>query len=375
MRQTRRSVNFLFAAAYWGLVANCFAAASADLLKAKAEAESKGYIFATRHDEVVARAQKEGKMRALSSLPAVAIKAMAEAFRKKYPFLDVYAEEIDGNEAHQRFILEMKAGRAQQWDVNAVQNAFYSDYPPLQKKFDILGMAEHRVLNIPAEIVDPFDRNIVASASNIQVVAYNKRLISAERVPKTWEDFLRPEFKGEKFVADIRPAVLSVLVPAWGLARAVDFARKIAAQRPVWARGYTRVLTAMVGGEYPLALGPNFGAVKRAQDRDPTKSLEYKILEPVPVRLGGTDAVTARAAHPYAALLWLEFHGSPEGQSLIDKYWPYGASVFVPGSSQDQETRGKKLSVMGWEHFTKIQEYEKKLIEAYGFPTESKKTP
>jgi ABC-type Fe3+ transport system substrate-binding protein len=155
----------------------------------------------------------------------------------------------------------------------------------------------------------------------------------------------------------------------------VDFARKIAAQQPVWARGYTRVLTAMVGGEYPLALGPNFGAVKRAQDRDPTKSLEYKILEPVPVRLGGTDAVTARAAHPYAALLWLEFHGSPEGQSLIDKYWPYGASVFVPGSSQDQETRGKKLSVMGWEHFTKIQEYERKLIEAYGFPTESKKTP
>jgi len=47
----------------------------------------------------------------------------------------------------------------------------------------------------------------------------------------------------------------------------------------------------------------------------------------------------------------------------------------VPGSSQDQETRGKKLSVMGWEHFTKIQEYERKLIEAYGFPTESKKTP
>jgi hypothetical protein len=139
MRQTRRSVNFLFAAAYWGLVANCFAAASADLLKAKAEAESKGYIFATSHDEVVARAQKEGKMRALSSLPPVAIKAMAEAFRKKYPFLDVYAEEIDGNEAHQRFILEMKAGRAQQWDVNAVQNAFYSDYPRYRKSSIFLG--------------------------------------------------------------------------------------------------------------------------------------------------------------------------------------------------------------------------------------------
>jgi hypothetical protein len=31
-------------------------------------------------------------------------------------------------------------------------------------------------------------------------------------------------------------------------------------------------------------------------------------------------------------------------------------------------TRGKKLSVVNWDHFPKMPEYQAKVIEAYGFP-------
>jgi ABC-type Fe3+ transport system substrate-binding protein len=37
------------------------------------------------------------------------------------------------------------------------------------------------------------------------VVAYNKNLISPDKVPNRWEDFLKPEFKERKFVVDMRP--------------------------------------------------------------------------------------------------------------------------------------------------------------------------
>ena len=366
-------LGFLFLTSAAGFSHLLAAAETPALLQAQREAEKKGHTFIAGHDEIVNRAKSERSLRALSSLPPEAMKAMRAAFKTKYPFIDIHVEEIDGNEAAQRFILEMKTGRAQAWDANSVLNAFYSEYPPYQKKFDILGMAEHGVLKIPTAIIDPIHRNIVAVASNIQVVAYNRNLIPPEKVPSSWEDFLKPDYKGGKFVADIRPAVLSVLVPAWGLEKTLDYARKIAAQQPLWARGYTRALTAMLAGEYALALGPNFGAVKRAQARDAARTLHYKIVEPVPVRLAGTDSVLATAAHPYAALLWLEFQASPEGQELVDRHWPYGASVFVPGSSQEEVTRGRKLSVMNWDHFIKIQDYEKKLVEAYGFPTADKR--
>ncbi|HEY3154583.1 MAG TPA: hypothetical protein VGK65_23185, partial [Candidatus Binatia bacterium] len=68
-------------------------APSTSLLKAKQEAEAKGYVFVTTHQEIVERAKKEGKLRVFSSQEPPAIKAMAAAFKQKYPFIDVRAEE------------------------------------------------------------------------------------------------------------------------------------------------------------------------------------------------------------------------------------------------------------------------------------------
>jgi ABC-type glycerol-3-phosphate transport system substrate-binding protein len=357
----------------WGAGTAFSASPTAALLKAKQEAETKGYIFETSRDEIIARAKKEGRMRALSSLESSTIKAMAEAFRSEYPFLNVHVEELTGTDANQRFILEMKAGRATNWDAAHIATDHYNDYPPYLKKFDILGMALNGALGIPTKIIDPVNRNVIASTSALQVVAYNKKLIAAEKVPDAWDDFLKPEFQGKKFVADIRPTEIAALVPAWSFEKTIEFARRLAAQQPVWVRGGTRMLTAITLGEYALFIGPNYHTVKRAQAKDPTRSLELKIIEPVPTRLSDATGVLATAPNPYAALLWLEFLASPRGQKLADEHEPFGASVFIANFAQEQSTRGKKLSVVDWNHFTKMQEYQAKIIEAYGFPKAERK--
>ena len=66
--------------------------------------------------------------------------------------------------------------------------------------------------------------------------------------------------------------------------------------------------------------------------------------------------------------MWFEFLASPEGQEIIDKYDPLKASVYSPGSVHEQLTRGKQLSVVDWDHFNKMQEYQDKIIAAFGFP-------
>ena len=218
-------------------------------------------------------------------------------------------------------------------------------------------------------MVDPFNRNIVSTTTQIQVVAYNRKLISEDKVPRKWEDFLRPEFKGRKFQADIRLLAVACLVPAWGLEKTLEFGRKLAAQQPLWVDGYTKALTSMVAGEHSLFLGANYSSVRRAQTKDPLANLAYRIAEPVPVRsLSRADGVLNTAEHPYAALLWLEFQAFPDGQEIIDEFTPHQASVFTPGSVVEKETRGKELSAMDWNHFPKMQDYEAKLVEAMGFP-------
>ena len=171
-------------------------------------------------------------------------------------------------------------------------------------------------------------------------------------MPDTWEDFLKPELKGKKFLADIRPFPLACLVPLWGLDKTLEFSKRLAAQEPVWVRGATRLLTALVAGEYALFMGPNYNSVKRAESRDKTASLGLKAAEPIPTRIARADAVLDAAENPYAALLWLEFHSSSEAQEIMDRVSPYQASIFHLGSATARTIEGREdFSVVDWSHF------------------------
>jgi len=357
------------------LVASAHAAASPPLMQAKSEAETKGYIFLTSHDEIVARAKSEGKLKVFSGLDGQrTLKDLGEQFKKKYPFITSFqAEERGSGGASQRFLMEIKAGLAKEWDATTVSTDLYSEYPPYIKKFDILGMAKHGVLDLPAQVIDPITRGVVAITSEMQVVAYNKKLLAPDKVPARWEDFLKPEFKGRKFCADIRPSILSALIPTWGLEKVADFARKIAAQEPVWVRGNAGTMPTIASGETAIFMGPNFGPVVVYQSKAAGADLGYRVIEPVPARLGEGNTVLATSEHPYSALLWLEFLVSAEAQRTIDKYEPGEASLFLPGSIQGEAIRGRKMSLVQWDVFQNMEAWQKELVRAYGFPRVEKK--
>src|SRR5262245_8795498 len=177
------------------------ASSSADLVNAKKEAETRGYLFLSK-DDILAKAKLEGKLRVYHALLG-AINPLMEAFKRKYPFIQTQAEEFLGTDVYQRTLLELKAGRVRSVDVVRAPSDFYHEYLPYLKKIDVLGMAAHGVLGVPNEMIDPAARNVIAVVSRIQVIAYNKNLIATERVPGKWEDFLKPEFKGKKFLAEI----------------------------------------------------------------------------------------------------------------------------------------------------------------------------
>jgi hypothetical protein len=350
-------------------------AASPSLLQAKKEAELKGYIFFATHDEIVAMAKKEGKLTVRTELEPRNFAPLINEFKKQYPFIgDVRLEDISNTEAHQRSLVEIKSGQAKGWDVTPLALDFAQEYPPYLMRHDIFGMANHGVLKIHPGMIHPGERNIVSVTSAITVVPYNRQFISEDKVPATWEDFLKPEFKGRKFVADFRPLREAGLVPAWGLERTLEFARKLAAQQPIWGSGATRMNTAISVGEYPLGLSSTYSAFKRIMDKDRAGNLNYKIIEPVPTRIVDHPTGILRGAdHPHVALLWFEFLASAVGQDVIDKYEPLRASVFTPGSVHEQLTRGKKLSMVGWDHFNNFQDYQAKIVAAYGFPKAEKK--
>ena len=347
----------------------CFAAvANTALLKAKHEADAKGLTFITSHDEIISKAKTEAKLRVMTGLLG-SVKGTTEAFRKRYPFIDLQdIRTIRSGENAQQAFLEINAGTAKQWDVARTYTDQYSEYLPHLWKIDLLGMAEQGTISIPPKMIDPTNRNVVALLSRFQVTAYNKDLIPTNQVPKTWEDVLKPEFKGKKFAVDIRSQELASLVPVWGLENVLDFARKIAAQQPIWVRGGTRELVSVASGEIPMFLGPNYSSVIGVQRKDRVGKLDFAILEPVPVRIGTEQAILATSNNRHAALLWLEFMASPEAQKLIDEHEPLSSSFHVRGSEVEQKLRGKKMSVVSWEENQKMEQWISRIVEAFGFP-------
>ena len=196
-----------YARALWFFLLGCFvlttngsaAESSGALLKAKGEAEAKGFIFESSRDEIVAKAKKEGAVKVLSGLDPSIYSSIMEGFKKKYPFLKIEMVEITGPDSAQRFIMELKSGSRNDFDMAHASTEFYPEYIPFAKKFDLLGMAEFGVLRIPPKMIDPKHRALAALGSALSVVAYNKNLMPPDKVPNRWEDFLKPEFKGRKF--------------------------------------------------------------------------------------------------------------------------------------------------------------------------------
>ena len=323
------------------------ASAPAALQKSKQEAEAKGYLFSSSRDEIVKLAKQEARVDGIVSLDPETFGPLTKAFRTRYPFLDLKLLEITGTEATQRFLLEVQSGTAQA-DFTYISEDFYKGFITRGKKFDILGMAEQGVLSLPVKMIDPLSRKAISAATIFAAIAFNKCLLEAAKVPDRWEDFLKPELKGRKFLVDIRPFHYQSFAAGAGEEWMVDYAQKIAAQDPVWIRGASRVLTQIAAGEYQLHSGINYHSTVRAKEKDKTGCLDLKIVEPVPVRLSEPQMVLETAKHPYAALLWLEFLAGSEAQVIIDKHEPLKSSIYATGSAVEKIIRGKKIWLKDW---------------------------
>ena len=343
-------------------------APAAGIDQAKKDAAAKGLTFAMTHDEIVAKAKEEGSLRALLSFGKEVQKPIIDSFGKLYPFLKLEIQETTGSEA-QRFLLELQAGseNAKSWDVTNISSELYKDVVPFLAPLDVLGMAQQKVLAIEPRMIDPTTRGAFAAGSATGGFAYNKKLFPADKLPKTWEDFLKPEFKGKKFWTDIEPTNFAVLTVLKGEAYVVDLAKKIAAQQPVWVRGDTKTLTAMAAGEYQISFASNYHSAIRAKGLAPD-ALEVVVLDPAPVRLAQLMGVLKTAKHPYSAMLLFEWFASPDGQKLLDDTGPVQSSVYATGSKVNLATQGKQLAVVGWGDLAKLAEWQNKIVEAWGFP-------
>ena len=266
----------------------------------------------SQETQTIQAARKEGEIVWYTTMSLDQSKEFMDRFLKKYPFLKPSVFRSGGGALLNRVLSEAKAGK-NLFDV--VQGNGEIVLPLMEAGVLAPYVSPERKM-IPEDLKD--DKGYwTAVYVNSIVMGYNKNLVKKENVPRTYDDLLQPRWKGRKIsIDDSYTTFLQGLISVWGKEKAVAYLRKLAEQEPVIMRGSTIRVQLAAAGEFPLVMAYANIIQYPAEKGAP---VDWIPLEPAVISIN-TVMLGAKASHPNAAKLLVDFTLSKEGQ---EKLWDF----------------------------------------------------
>jgi iron(III) transport system substrate-binding protein len=268
------------------------------------------YKGADRDKRVLEKAKQEGTVSVYTSLSPSDAKPIVAAFEAKYGVkVDMWRSQSEG--VVQRVLTEARAKR------NAV-DVVETNGPEMES------MAREKTLSefyspyfkdIPPEVF-PKHHQWVPDRLNFYIVAYNTNKVKPGDIPKTYEGFLDPKWKGRIALEANDSEWMGDLVHAWGEKRAMDFFRRLAGNKPELRKGHILLMQLIASGEVEVGLAAYYGNAASAKMRG--GAVQWAAVDPVIARPQGIS-ISRTAPHPNAALLFADFMLSPEAQTMLGK--------------------------------------------------------
>jgi len=266
------------------------------------------YKGADRQQRLVEKARQEGVVAVYSSLAPTEAAPLIEAFEKKYG-IKVQMWRAVSDAIVQRAITETRGKRF-------VVDAIETNAPEMES------LAREQVL---AEFHSPYTADIPAAALpkhgmwvpdrlNFFVVAYNTNKVKAADLPKTYEGFLDPKWKGRIALEATDAEWMGGVAKVWGEARAMDYFRKLGAMKPDMRKGHVLLAQLISSGEVEVGLTAYQANAQSFKKRG--APVDWAPVEPMLARPQGVG-VARNAPHPHAALLFADFMLSPEAQEML----------------------------------------------------------
>jgi len=236
-------------------------------------------------------------------------KKVVDAFQTKYPFIKPELFRSGGDEVLNRIQNEARGG-LYAWDVVSTRG---DSVLTLMDAKLITPYRSPETKDISNDMVDD-EGYWTAYYVNPYVLGYNTNLVKKDEVPKNYDQLLDPKWKGKKIsIDDSAYGLLAGLIRAWGKEKAVEYFKKLAAQEPVVMRGNTNRVQLAMAGEYPLII-----AYAPTIQRETSKGhpMDWVPLDPVAVQVNPM-MLAAKAPHPNAARLFIDFLLSKQGQKML----------------------------------------------------------
>lgn len=295
-----------FAACLFFAISSSGAAAQAAAAKNDAVYLYKG---ADRDQKLLQEAKREGSLVWYTSLAPTESTPMGQAFEKKYG-VKVEIWRSVSEKIVQRVVTE---GRAKRHAFDVVEtNA--PELEALAREGFLGAFHSPYFADLPAFAI-PAHRQWASDRMSVYGVAFNTNAVKREDIPKTYEGFLDPKWKGKIGIEATDADWMSAVLKAMGAERGTAFMRRLAELRPDVRKGHILLAELVSAGEVPVGLTIYQSNATTLKKRG--GPIEWLALDPVVTRPQAIG-VAKFAAHPHAALLFADFVLSPEGQGLLE---------------------------------------------------------
>jgi iron(III) transport system substrate-binding protein len=277
------------------------------------------YRGADRDARLVERAKQEGSVVLYTSLAPTESRPLADAFERKYG-IKVELWRALSDKVVQRAVTEAQAKR------HAV-DVLETNGPEMEMIAREKLLAEFHsphLADLPASAI-PTHRQWMPDRMNFFVVAFNTTKVKREELPRTLEGFLDPKWKGRIGIEATDAEWMATIVKLWGERGSVFF-RKLADMKPDVRKGHVLLAELISAGEIPVGLtvyNANAESLKRKGG-----PIDWVPVEPVVGRPQGIG-IARNAPHPHAALLFVDYVLSPEGQALFESMGRVPASTKI----------------------------------------------
>ena len=239
---------------------------------------------------------------------------VSQEFGKKYPFVKANVYRSDSKELLKRLTEEAGAGRQ---IADVVETS--PEYMALMQgtgMFQEVFLAGARRATMTMSNSKAKTGVLYWTSRELYIsVGYNTKLIAPADVPKSMKDLLDPKWKGKMSIAGTTTGTqwIGAVVETFGL----EFLEKMAAQNINVQNISGAALAELVAsGEVPLS--PTIFNSNISVAKQKGAPVEWKPIDPV-IGTTGTSGLVAKAPHPHAGLLFLDFLHSKEGQLAVVK--------------------------------------------------------
>lgn len=270
-------------------------------------------LAASAETKIIDGAKKEGELAWWSTIAQDQSQKIIEGFMKLYPFIKATYWRSGSVGLHNKMMIESRAGQST-WDVVSQTTPEFIFELKQKKLIASYNSPERSRFSADLKDREGYWTGTYALPTGL---GFNTQQVKREEAPKSYNDLLDPRWKGGKISIDDENYELLVgLEQAWGKDRAVQYLKALAAQLPTVGRGATQRTQMLAAGEFPLAISYTH-TVEWSKSQGNT--VDWVNLEPVVIKFDGI-MIGAKAPHPNAAKLFIDFVLSQQGQKLLQSF-------------------------------------------------------